>query len=73
MSDNTISENTIVVGIDGSESADRAVVWAAQTAASRSRPLRIVTAVELPTHLKDDQIAEFRAIAGSRLAAAETL
>lgn len=73
MSDNTISENTIVVGIDGSESADRAVVWAAQTAASRSRPLRIVTAVELPKHLKDDQIAEFRAIAGSRLAAAETL
>lgn len=63
--------HTIVVGIDGSESADRAVVWAAQTAASRAWTLRIVIAVDPPSHLSDT--AEFRAVAGSRLVAAEVL
>jgi nucleotide-binding universal stress UspA family protein len=65
--------HTIVVGIDGSESADRAVVWAALTAASRSWTLRIVIAVDPPAHLSADDLAEFRAVAGSRLASAEVL
>lgn len=66
-------KSTIVVGIDGSESADRAVVWAATTASGRDFSLRIVTAVDAPPHLDDEQSAEFRAIAGSRLVAAEVL
>ncbi|SNS43534.1 universal stress protein [Rhodococcoides kyotonense] len=66
-------KNTIVVGIDGSESADRAVVWAARTAASRGWTLRIVIAVDPPAHLVADEVAEFRAVAGSRLVAAEVL
>ncbi|MCQ4118062.1 universal stress protein [Rhodococcus tibetensis] len=38
----------IVVGVDGSESASAAVVWAARTAAALSLPLRIVTVVHIP-------------------------
>jgi nucleotide-binding universal stress UspA family protein len=37
---------TVVVGIDGSESALRAVRWAAAEAARRRAPLRVVTAFE---------------------------
>jgi nucleotide-binding universal stress UspA family protein len=37
---------TIVVGVDGSEPAKRAVRWAAQEAARRKAPLRVVTAFE---------------------------
>lgn len=70
---NSTSDTCIVVGIDGSDSADRAVVWAAQTAAIRDRSLRIVTAVDVPPLLGSDQIVEFRAIARSRLTAAEIL
>lgn len=66
-------ESTIVVGIDGSESADRAVVWAAVTAAGRDFGLRIVTAVDLPPHLNHKQVEDFRAVAGSRLVAAQVL
>jgi nucleotide-binding universal stress UspA family protein len=38
----------IVVGVDGSEPARRAVRWAAQEAARRDLPLRVVTAFEWP-------------------------
>jgi nucleotide-binding universal stress UspA family protein len=37
---------TVVVGVDGSEPARRAVRWAAQEAARRGLPLRVVTAFE---------------------------
>lgn len=66
-------KSTIVVGIDGSEPADRAVVWAARTAAGRDWALRIVTSVDVPAQLSGDRSAEFRAVASSRLAAAEVL
>src|SRR5688500_5014491 len=36
----------VVVGVDGSEPARRAVQWAAQEAARRRVPLRVVTAFE---------------------------
>lgn len=65
--------STIVVGFDGSAAAERAVVWAARTAAGRGHDLRIVIAVDVPGTLDSDQTAEFRAVAGSRLAAAEVL
>ncbi|WP_072805466.1 universal stress protein [Rhodococcoides yunnanense] len=65
--------HTIVVGIDGSESANRAVVWAAQAAASRGWTLRIVIAVDPPHHLSDEDRIEFRAVAEARVAAAEIL
>lgn len=67
------SNSTIVVGIDGSEASDLAVVWAALTAAGRDFSLRIVTAIDAPPHLDAPQSAEFEAIARSRLVAAETL
>jgi nucleotide-binding universal stress UspA family protein len=38
----------IIVGVDGSESASAAVVWAARTAAALSLPLHIVTVVHIP-------------------------
>ncbi|MDJ0393901.1 universal stress protein [Rhodococcus sp. G-MC3] len=66
-------KNSIVVGIDGSKSADLALVWAASTAASRGFGLTVVTAVDIPHHLGDEQVDEFRAVARSRLAAAEAL
>lgn len=66
-------KNSIVVGIDGSQSADKAIVWAVSTAASRHVGLRIVTAIDIPSHLGDEQTREFRAVAGSRLVAAEVL
>lgn len=67
------SNSTIVVGIDGSEASDLAIVWAALTAAEREFTLRIVTAVDAPAHLDEVQLVEFGAVARSRLAAAETL
>lgn len=38
----------VVVGVDGSESASMAVVWAARSAAALSLPLHIVTVVHIP-------------------------
>jgi nucleotide-binding universal stress UspA family protein len=35
----------VVVGVDGSETGDRALAWAAQYAAAENRPLRIAHAV----------------------------
>jgi nucleotide-binding universal stress UspA family protein len=40
------SRRTVVVGIDGSRSALRAVQWAVAEAARRKLPLRIVMALE---------------------------
>ena len=40
------SGRTVVVGIDGSKSALRAVRWAAAEAARRKIPLRVVTAFD---------------------------
>ena len=37
----------VVVGVDGSEAADAAVTWAAETAAQRGRELRIVHGLDL--------------------------
>jgi nucleotide-binding universal stress UspA family protein len=70
---NVTDKNTIVVGIDGSESSDRAIVWAASVAAARDLALLIVTAVDPPRHLSDTQIDEFRAVASARLFAADTV
>ncbi len=66
-------KRAIVVGIDGSEQADRAVIWAALSASGRGLALRLVIAVDVPPHLDDEQTAEFRAIATARLVAAEGL
>ncbi|ORI13767.1 universal stress protein [Rhodococcus sp. 1163] len=65
---------TIVVGIDGSESADRAAIWAAHSAVVRNAVLRIVTAVApqlSPTSRDPGETAQ--AVAGSRLDAARIL
>lgn len=67
------SNSTIVVGIDGSDASDLAVVWAAHTAFGRDFSLRIVTAIDAPPHLDASQNADFEAVARSRLVAAETL
>lgn len=40
----------VVVGVDGSESASTAVVWAAQTAAARRLPLLLVSVVHVPAY-----------------------
>ncbi|MFC9786680.1 universal stress protein [Rhodococcus sp. NPDC127528] len=40
----------IVVGVDGSESASEAVVWAARTAAARALPLLLVSVVHVPAY-----------------------
>jgi nucleotide-binding universal stress UspA family protein len=48
---------TIVVGVDGSEPARRAVRWAAQEAARRGLPLRVVTAFAWPHDRALGQVA----------------
>lgn len=67
----------IIVGIDGSAAADKAVIWAALCARRRDRRLHIVTAVDMPGVVDLSEFAgeatEFVATAKSRLAAAETL
>lgn len=40
----------VVVGVDGSESASTAVVWAARTAAGRKVPLVLVSVVHVPAY-----------------------
>ncbi|GAA4488965.1 universal stress protein [Rhodococcus olei] len=40
----------VVVGVDGSESASTAVVWAARTAAARKLPLLLVSVVHVPAY-----------------------
>ncbi|MFD4291632.1 universal stress protein [Rhodococcus sp. NPDC058505] len=40
----------VVVGVDGSESASTAVVWAARTAAARTLPLLLVSVVHVPAY-----------------------
>lgn len=67
----------IIVGIDGSAAADKAVIWAALCAHRRGRRLHIVTAVDLPGVVDLSEFAgeatEFVATAKSRLTAAHTL
>lgn len=67
----------IIVGIDGSAAADKAVIWAALCAHRRDRRLHIVTAVDMPGVVDLSEFAgeatEFVATAKSRLVAAETL
>lgn len=41
-------EKTIVVGVDGSEHASRALAWAIEEATLRQAPIRIVTAWHVP-------------------------
>ena len=43
-----MSTQPVLVGIDGSDSAIRATVWAARIAARRKLPVRVVHAVDLP-------------------------
>ncbi|WP_024794673.1 universal stress protein [Tomitella biformata] len=50
----TIRENVVLpdalwVGVDGSPDSDRAVEWAARTAAERAWPLQLATAVSVPS------------------------
>lgn len=40
----------VVVGVDGSEAASTAVVWAARTAAARRLPLQLVSVVHIPAY-----------------------
>lgn len=68
-----IGTGPIVVGIDGSEASDRAVIWATHTACSTGRGVHIVTAVDAPPFLDDEQRQEFLAIADARVAAAVVL
>jgi len=42
------SEPPIVVGVDGSDSSRRALAWAMQEGRARGRPVRAVTAWQLP-------------------------
>jgi nucleotide-binding universal stress UspA family protein len=46
----------VVVGVDGSESSEQAVRWAAREAARRKAPLRVVQAVDptVPPHKYGD-------------------
>ncbi|MGW0041660.1 universal stress protein [Rhodococcus sp. NPDC003348] len=44
------ASNPVVVGVDGSESASTAVVWAARTAAARKLPLLLVSVVHVPAY-----------------------
>jgi nucleotide-binding universal stress UspA family protein len=73
---------TVVVGIDGSESALRAVRWAAAEAARRRVPLRVVTAfqwtqdhavgqIELGRSYRDIMLDESRRLLAEALAVAE--
>lgn len=65
---------TIVVGIDGSESADRAAIWAAHSAVARNAVLRIVTVIAPhPSPTPRDPGETAQAVAGSRLDAARIL
>ena len=67
----------IIVGIDGSAAADKAVIWAALCAYRRDLRLHIVTAVDMPGVVDLSEFAgeatEFVATAKSRLVAAATL
>ena len=47
MSIATIRPGTVVVGVDGSESSERAVVWATQQASLEGRPLTLVHGIGL--------------------------
>jgi nucleotide-binding universal stress UspA family protein len=49
MTNNLISRGSIVVGVDGSPSADAALPWAADAAARENRPLAIIHAVHMLT------------------------
>ena len=53
---------TVVVGVDGSEGADEALAFAANEAALRQVPLRVVSAWEIPA-LVDLGMANLGAIA----------
>lgn len=66
----------VVVGVDGSDSARQAAFWAAEEAARRNVPVRLVTVVQLPVfqhpgvaRLTVADTDEVRAHAGDRLVA----
>ncbi|EOM77783.1 universal stress protein [Rhodococcus rhodnii] len=69
----------ITVGVDGSESASTAVVWAARTAAALEVPLRIVTVVHVPAFYYTEPFVaqsfreELESTANSRLESAAVL
>lgn len=45
---NAVPHGTVVVGVDGSPGAERALRWAAEEARNHHRPLTLVTAIPLP-------------------------
>ncbi|MEV6523774.1 universal stress protein [Longispora sp. NPDC051575] len=64
----------VVVGVDGSDTALAAVDWAADAAARRGRPLRIVHAYIWPAmHLPDGPVSSREVLAGLRAQAGEYL
>ena len=68
----------VVVGVDGSEDALRAVEWAALEAERRKSPLRIVSAPAIPSRIRADHglartvAAELRGFSEQALEAAVT-
>lgn len=50
----------IVAGMDGSDSAREAALWAAEEAERRNVPLRLVTAVHLPVYAHPGDAARVR-------------
>lgn len=81
---NSLSPSSIVVAVDGSDDADRAVRWAAEQAFRERRPLVVVTAVGGPaatpvawpgvvTPSSEDLLESGQAIADAALALAQGL
>ncbi|MFC4907070.1 universal stress protein [Actinomadura gamaensis] len=69
---NTPDHRPVLVGVDGSPSADRALAWAADDAERRGRPLLVVHALEVPPY--DLPLQALPGFAGSlREAATRTL
>lgn len=71
--DNGISNNPIVVGIDGSKAAVTAAQWAVAEAVSRGAPLRLVAVIDVPDPgaSKPDDISLELQYAETELRAAE--
>ncbi|AVH24970.1 universal stress protein [Nocardia cyriacigeorgica] len=63
----------IVVAVDGSPQSMHAAAWAAADAASRGRPLAIVSSPELPSDMRPSVLFSADDIAGSRRRAEQSL
>ncbi|MGW3045594.1 universal stress protein, partial [Kitasatospora sp. NPDC001159] len=56
------TRHPVIVGVDRSEASHWAVRWAADEAAGRHLPLRLLHAQEWPTGRAEDEAARARAI-----------